>query len=270
MPTQDGFVGPVHLPLPANTDEPIVDPNVVGLLNFLAFCAKHDVGDKVATMRGPSSSAPITDICPTGHRFPWNHHGGFMREHDVGNADNSLAVPLPGIWGWREGPARRAPEHSTTVFPAASKLIKVHYIFPHLQVPLGIRARSGLLNAIEDSWIRCSEQGYHEDYENGQQLQRLLKWRGWEMVSCEPGEAIVKPGNQVDEGRQRGEGATRRLYPMLEAVFRVVVRVDPPKAVLPQDANTDGTITFSVGDDMNNTLDILNAVLIGPVDQDDS
>lgn len=246
MPTESNLVGPLMLPVAvAGGDTPLRDQALDGILDYLAHWLKWGLDDKLAEMGGPNVASVVTDACPTGNRFPWDHGGSFMRAHDTGGV---LENPLPGLWAWEES-SQWSREFSTLTRDAVERTIKVQYIFPALQAPLGIAARSGVIGAVSRLFWKAAYHGRHSTWAYdgnpaGTQLFRALGLLGFTFVRGRPGRIAATPtAGAAGNGRSRGEGATQRFFPSYEATFSVIEPVGLNAAL---DADTITTRTFDI------------------------
>lgn len=271
MPTYTSTVGPETLPLPvAGTDSALRDETIVGLLDYLAFWLRTDLSDKLAEMGGPTTSAAIIDACPAENLFPWDHGGTFMRVHP---STGATTAPLPGMWAW-EVSCEPADDYATLLHRSVFRReIRVHYVFPLVQIPDGFNARSGLMSSVGRAFMRAGHFGSHTSYgydgaPAGEPIWRTLQWRAFQFVKCEPGRIAVMPSGAAQNtgGRPGNEGHVQRFYPALSSTWHVWERVEPKQAAYPDDAMQDGTFTILTGDDVGDTTEILDRVLIGPDD----
>jgi hypothetical protein len=257
MPTANRYVGSALLPVEeGGTDSPLLDPTLTGLLAFTGHCIKAALDAKLAEMGGPGSS-PITDACPVGHRFPWNHSGSFMREHDVGGG--VLAVPLPGLWMWG-GSSEFDAETSTLVHDAYRRTISLHYIFPQLSIPLGYMARSGLMPAVERTLRAAFSECYHPTYDGGQSVDLSLGLLRVQLLGIQCGEMAPVPRGSRARGAG-SEGHEQKFFPAVQATLAVTERVGQWEADPVGDAIGDIAVELD-----HDTLPTLDRVLIDPED----
>jgi len=257
MPTSSRYVGSQLLPLEeAGGDSALLDPTLTGLLAFAGHCIKHNLDAKLVEMVGPGRE-PITDACPVGHRFPWDHRGSFMREHDVGGG--ALAVPLPGLWMWG-GSSEYDQECSTLMHDAFKRTISIHYIFPQLSIPLGYRARSGLLSAVERTLRSAFSDLYHPTYNNGQMVDTELGLIRVQMLGVQCGEIAPVPRGSRARGAGT-DGHEQKFYPAVQATLMVTERIG--QWIEDPIADAVGDIAVELDHD---TLPTLDRVLIDPED----
>lgn len=261
-------VGSETIPLQTvSANAPHRDPTLVGLLDYLGFWIKTSLDTRLSEFQGPNDSSIISDACPTGHRFPWNHNGTFARPQKVDDA-GTMSVPLPGLWAWVT--SETATDEGATLLCEAvlSRVVRVDYIFPELQLPDGINARSGLINSIGRTIALALDQGRHASYgygsdADGTPICQSLRLLGARFVSGEPKGIITRPTSSTAgaQGHARSDGAVQRFFPVYEATIHVLERVDPRAVVLPDDRLIEGTLTIAQGDDATDALDVLDRIL---------
>ena len=268
MPTEQSYIGSALVPPATPTGDDIAyrDPLLVGLLAFFAFVIKEALDPVVTTQGGPTTSAPVADACP--YTFPWNHRNTFMRLHNVG--DGTPVVPLPGLWAWSSGEVY-SPEQSTLVYDSIERTIVLNYIFPELRLPDGYNARSGLMDLVGKAIQRGVSRGYHPDYDSGTHLTQSLSLLGMVFEKGEVGAFESLPGESRagGGGRSASSGFVQRFFPAYSATLKVVERIQQPVAEYPSDAMQDSTIAIYAGDDVGDTVETMNRVLVDPTDAAD-
>ncbi len=281
MPTHTARVGPQTLPVTtAGQDSALRPPIEVGILDFFGYLTKQALDAKLGEMRGPVTSAAITDALPAGHRFPWNHNGTFMRPLP---AEVALAAsegrqpqpPLPAGYCWRVSTQPTAMG-ATLIRRCVEHEIKLHYIFPQLQIPGGFDARSGLMAAVADQASRYFGEAFRTRHPNygyngdaaGTPLVRSLNLVDISLVRAQHGGIAVTPTGsaQGTAGRPGNEGHVQRFFPSVEMTLRVIAPIDTAQPVEPDDVLSDSTVDMNVGESVGDTVFSLDAVLIAPRD----
>lgn len=258
MPTNTRYVGSQLIPVAeGGADSALLDPTLTGLLAFVGHCIKHALDAKLAEMGGPTPAGPITDACPAGHRFPWNHNGTFMREHDVGGG--VMGIPLPGLWMWG-GSSEPDNESSTIMYPAYRRTIALHYIFPQLSIPLGFNARSGLMPAVERCLRAAFDECCHPTYQNGYSVDLALGLTRVQLLGIQCGEISGVPRGSRARGGSN-EGHEQKFYPAVQAVLAVSERVGQLEPDPVADAVGDIEVELQ-----HEELPVLDRILIDPED----
>ena len=260
-------IGPSYVPVEAaGANTRILDPLLVGLLDYFSFWIRLTLNDKLAEVQGPIDSNPILDACPAEHCFPWDHKGTFCRQHKVGD---EMKVPLPGLWMWEEG-ATSTKEGATLWYAATQRTIKMSWVFPELQIP-GYSGRSGLANAVSNAILKACDEGRHPDYGYGTDpagtwILGSLNLHALDFVRGAHGALQGIPNSSVaGNGGVRGsDGAIQRFHPAYEATFQVVEKIEQRQFVLPDDVLVEGTVAINHGEDANDTTLVLERTIPGP------
>lgn len=261
-------VGTQTIPLPSvSANAPLRDPTLVGLLDYLGYWIKSALDTRLADLQGPESSSTITDACPTGHRFPWDHRGTFMRPQKTAS-DGTMSVPLPGLWAWIESDTTTDEGATLLCETVMNRVVRVDYVFPEVQLPDGISARSGLVTSVGRIIALALDQGRHPAYGYGSDadgtfITQSLRLMAARFVSGEPVGLIPRPTSSTAgaQGLARSDGAVQRFYPAYQARIHVMERIDPRALVLPDDRLSEMSVTIANGDDADDGLDILERVL---------
>ena len=269
MPTETSAIGSAVVPVPSDgTNTTVEDRTLLGILDFLGFIIKEALDAKLTEQGGPVASTPLTDACPVDHRFPWDHGGSFMRPHVV---DGVLTgVPLPGLWAW-EVSSQWSKEGSTLVHDAIEREIKVQYIFPQLSLPDGINARHGLMGIVGKAIARAASRGLHMSYGYngdgpGTPIWQSLNLLDFQFLRGAQGRLELVPAASTTQGRNNASGAVQHFYPAYEATISVIERIEAPQGIPITDETNDATLTIAVGDDVGDTIDVLERVIIAPRD----
>lgn len=268
MPSSSFYAGGQLLPrAAAGTNSQWRDATLDGLLAYFAFWLRTTLSAKAAEMGGPVSSAAITDACPAANLFPFNHNGTFMRP-----LAGASAAPLPGLWLWEES-AEATKEGATLFHPVVLvRTLRLNWIFPEVQVPDGIAARSGIVSDALSTIAKACDEGFHPSYAPtghpaGTAMHTALSLLGFSFVRGQYGAMAPKPnGASVRDGRASDEGVAQRHFPALDATIRVHERIGNWEAVVPDDTLGDSTLTIEHGDSTADTIEILERVLTAPDD----
>lgn len=246
------------------------DPTLVGLLAYFGFWIKHALDTRLAELQGPETSDELTDACPEANRFPWNHNGTFMRPHKLAE-DGTMGVPLPGLWAWCVSEVESDDGASLLYDGTTQREIKLHYVFPEVQIPDGYNARSGLLATVGRALALAVRQGRHVEFSYGDEpvntaITETLNLLGMRFVRGEPQMLATRPTGSTagGQGRAANEGAAQRFFPAYELTLSVFERVGLRNPVVPDDVMGDSTLTIASGDDVVDTVDVLERVLLGP------
>lgn len=275
MPSSSLYVGPQLLPAEtAGANSALRDPTIDGLLEFFAHWIRETCSDKIVEMQGPVSSAAVEDACPVTHLFPWNHNGTFMRKHACSDDPATPREPLPGLWIWEES-VERSRTHDTLWYKAHERTLRLNWIFPMVQIPGGYAARSGLTAAVGRAILAACDHQRHPTFElNGSAPGAKVisaigpNILGFYFERGAHGSMAPSPGSSVanNGGRAASEGAVQRFYPAFDATIKVVERVGEFESEYPDDVNQDGSLVISVGDNVADTVDVLERILIAPDD----
>lgn len=262
MPTETSLVGPQTIPVPiGGTDSDLEDPTLLGVLDFAGYLIKQALDAKLGEMGGPTTSAAISDACPTAHRFPWDHAGSFVRTLPA-----TGALPLPGLWAW-ETAGRATEKYATMLYGTLERDITVQYIFPAVDRPNGMLNRHGLLSTLGRVFARMAERGRHPSYSYdgaplGEPLRKSIGAIRLDFVGGTPGYLSPVPSNSSQSVATRGVALAQQVFPAYQARFTVWERIEPRDYVEPDDIMSDGSLILSVGDTPGgDTLDILERVL---------
>lgn len=263
-------VGAESLPVAAAGDNIAWrDPTLVGLLDYFGFWIKHAIDDRLAELEGPTTSAAITDACPTGHRFPWNHNGSFMRPHKT--AAGTMSVPLPGLWAWVVAETESDEGASLLYEGSVQREIKLCYVFPEVQLPDGFNARSGLMSSVARALQLAIQQRRHAVYgyesdANGTSILESLNLLGMRFQRGEPMLLGERPTNAGGNGKRASEGAVLRFFPAYELTLQVLERIGVRDAVVPGDVMGDCTLDIDHGEDVTDATTVLQRVMLTPPD----
>lgn len=266
MPTASQYVGGQLLPIPtAGTDSHLLDPTASALLAYFGHWIKVSLDPKLSEMRGPVSSSAITDACPTGHRFPWDHGGSFMRKHMVSGV---ATVPLPGLWVWHVDDVPGDKNDGASLFHDTTvRLYHLNWIFPEVEIPDGYLARSGLASAVGRIIVAACDKQRHPTFGYGGDALgtpiasslgalgvRFLRGKAHKMSSRPSAASVSGIG---------AEGVATKFFPMYEAHIGVVERVSDWESSS-DDANSDWLLTIEHGDSVEDTVPVLERVLEAP------
>lgn len=247
------------------------DPVIDGLLDYFGHWLKFGLDAKLAEQQGPTTSAAVEDACPVENRFPWDHNGTFMRPHNTGEA--APVVALPGLWIWEESTERTKDGATLWGDDVLLRNLRLHWVFPQVQIPGGFAARSGLLtDAMRLVAKACFEKSHPTFTPSGATIGagiiNALGILGLELVSATPGRLSVLPsgGTAGNLGRPGNEGVVQRFYPALNVALRTWERVGEWLADAPADKMQDGSILIRAGDNTADTADLLERVVIAPDD----
>lgn len=273
MPTTSAYVGPLLLPIEsAGANSPILDPTIAGLLAYFRHWIRESLNAKLAEIQGPDDSTTVEDACPLGNTFPWNHNSSFMRKHVCADDPSTPRVPLPGMWMWSEG-EESTKEGATLWYEARVRNMKLHWIFPEVQIPNGFMARSGLAGAVGAAIHKACETWRHPTFTPagaaaGASILTTLNLLGIEFQRGAEGRMSQAPSNLVggNKGTSGGEGAVQRFFPTYEASIRVWERVGLWESDPVADALGDSALAINHGDSVADTDEVLQRILIAPDD----
>jgi hypothetical protein len=247
------------------------DPTLVGLLAYFGHWLKYSLDTRLAELQGPEDSDEITDACPVAHRFPWDHNGTFMREHKT--AAGTMSVALPGLWAWCTGEVESDEGASLLYEGTLQREIRVHYVFPEVQIPDGYNARSGLLASVGRALNLAVRLRRHPTFSYGihpanASIEEMLNIQGMRVVRGDQGRIGVRPagGTTGGQGRARDEGSAQRFFPAYEMQLQVFERIYQRNRVVPDDVMGDSTLTIANGESVADATDILERVLLAPSD----
>lgn len=218
MPTESATVGGLLLPLPAGAiSDPTDDPAITLLLAFVGHWLKATLDDRLA-IQTPTSA----DACPDDNRHPWD--------------------PLPtGVWTRMSKPAlfifsqgEEKQVELTGIRTYRQRELGLFYVFDELQLPSGIVARAGLMEAAAKTLARAFDRQSHPTFEYGayavnSTIGRMLTGDpmdfGADLISTTQGFMAVVPGARSREGFE-ADGRIERGFPCLNAKLRVMERVN--------------------------------------------
>lgn len=244
MPSSTSAVGGLTLPVPAGVlNGSLVDPTVAGLIDYLAWSLKADLDGKFAQMLGTSH-----DACPTANRYQWDPSTHFVR--------NSF----PALYVWWDGTSRRAEKRQTLLYDVMEREIRCCYIFDELAAPSGIRARSGLLWAINASLAKACERTRYSTYAPpgnaaGTTLLQSLSLLNMEYMGATRGEmkAAIPEGSARAGGPPTGHEV--RGYPAIEGRILVWERIELDTPADPGDLLTDTLLHVDASDGAPEVVD---------------
>lgn len=269
MPSTNFFVGNQLVPVPtAGQDSAITDPTLDGLLGYFGHWLKFAFDAKFSEMRGPDTSAAITDACPAGNRFPWDHRNTFMRPHNVGGG--TLAVPLPGLWLW-ETSILDAEKYHTLWYDAHIRTLRMAYIFPQIQIPDGMRSRSGIIATAGRVIRKAVVESRHPTFAwnggpPGASILNTLNLIGLGITQMQSTVLLSVPTNNASNGMPSNTGQIQRFFPALDVTLNVIERVDQWLPVYPDDALVDDEVTLNETDGSGDPIELLIRDIPGPDD----
>jgi hypothetical protein len=226
MPTYDSAVGALELPLaPGAQDTPIDDPVVAGLGDYLRFCIRYDLNQKLANLRGTSA-----DAVPAGNLFGWNPlepSATFLRSRGAGQPS-----PLPALYVWG---SKGRTVAQTIVYDVEERDIGILWVFDEIVVPEGLEDRYGLRNAVAKAIGRAISLRAHPAYRyNGGPagvpiaLSLGLSGRGIVVTSIQPG--MMSPIPQTIGTAQTADQPIVRAYPSVLATLQIWERIEQMRA----------------------------------------
>ncbi len=254
MPIADTIVGGIALPYPAPAPNgSIADVAIAGLLDFGAYMIKWALDTALAQIQGPTTSAPVTDACPTANRFPFNPETTFVRE------------AFPALYAWWSG--RSVVTDLSTVYGLRTFDVQFLYVFPEIVLPGGAEPRAGLMAAVDRVFAYIGRVGYHPLYTppgaaQGTLLANAIGARSLTYAGGEEGFMASVP-NAV-QGSKSTDGQVVRGYPSMRGSFRVQERVGVPSLSDPDDVMHDILVTVRTGDELGDVLPILQKYLPAP------
>lgn len=212
MATLVSKVGGQVLPVPVGAPHSdLADSTVVGLLDFLAFMLNEGLDPKLASMLGttPAALAPAAS-------FPYDPGAYFVRN------------PVPALYLWWDGTAKRSPW--TLLYDLRVRTLNVMYVYDQVEAPAALTTRAGLLAAVDATFYRAAEHGFHPSYgyngdPPGTRLFISLGIKGWTYEGGQPGLAVAIPPESQREGFGESDGANQRGYLALRGTFTIYERV---------------------------------------------
>lgn len=247
MPTEQTTVGGLQIPLPAGSiSDPTDDPAITLLLAFVGHWLKYALDDRLA-IQTPTSA----DACPEAHRHPWD--------------------PLPtGVWSRMDKPAlfifSQGDEKQvelTGLRTYRQRELGLFYVFDELQLPSGILARAGLMEAAAKTLARAFDRLSHPTFSYGayvadSTIGRMLTGDpmdfGAELVSTTQGFMAPLPGGRSRDGFET-DGRIERGFPCLNAKLRIMERVNLDQ-MEDGDEIADFTGTISTNTDVPDPTDV--------------
>lgn len=254
-------VGGVTLPLVAGEpQEPLADSAVTGLLDFIGWWLRHDLNAKLATLDGKSQ-----DAAPVANRFPYDPGDTFVRES------------VPALYLWWPGKSRTVRD--TMVYDRRERELTLLYVYDEHTMPGGMKARAGLLNAVDASLTAAFKKGWHPEYAPpggslGQRIDYALSLLRVDYTGATQGEfkAAMPSGTGPRGGRQQGTGQAhvQHGFPALSAKIDIWERVAfDDDTTGTADADFVMTIDTNEQGNINDTLTILERKMSvdSPADQ---
>jgi hypothetical protein len=247
------LVGGLTLPVPAGSaNSQLEDVTVNGLLSFLAHCLRQDLNTKLANIGGMTAYA----LASSGATFPWDPDTHFVRE------------TIPALYLFWPGTSKIVDD--TLVYSRRERPLVAYYVYDEHVGPKGLRARAGLLAAVDASFANAADLGRHPTYSPsgygaGASVRNALGLLGWSYDGAQKGEMAASiPSTSASAGGPP-EGNVKRGYPALRAQFTVWERIDSVSED-PADVTRDilTTIETSELDDQNDTLEIMQGYLVAP------
>lgn len=250
-------VGALDVPaLSGDTNTPIEDPTLAGLLDFAGYLIKWALDTRLAQLQGPTTSDPITDACPEANRYPYNPETAHVR------------VGKPALFAWWQGPSRVA--QWTMVYGKRERTIHLLYMFPETVLPNGMGARSGLLSIVDAVFAKLANEAAHPSYgyDGGAVGTPITQSLDLMRLVYEGGEASMAfevPGNTTAAEQGRAGGQVQRGYPTLRGVFTVWERVGVSSGLDPEDVAGPLLATVRVNEqgDMDDMLTIKEGYMGG-------
>lgn len=246
-------VGALDLPITAGpTGSRLADPAVRGLADFFCFSLRQDLNAKLTALLGMSA-----DACPTANVYWWDPDTHFVWES------------LPALYLWWPGTSRVFQK--TMVYADRERELSGMYVFEETLAPAGLRARSGLLAAVDASLSKASQRGRYASHTPaiagayaGQSVAKALGLVSWEYLGGQQGKMIAQmPESSANPGGA-AEGHRKRGYPALS--FRVLVNerigADETDSTM---SDADATFTIRHADDPQDPIDVLERYAHAPI-----
>lgn len=255
MPTPDGVVGALQLPVAAGTSkQKLNDPMVDALLDYAAFYIKWAIDSRLANLTGTSA-----DAVPTANRHTFDP----LEPRGI-----EVKLPKPALFVWWGG--RSTWSEQTQLYAIRTRLIEMMYVFDELPHKAEMVRRSGLMNAVDAAMFQMAARQQRNDFAtgsspNGTWINTTLgdpNILSWEWEGGMMGRFGIDEGPRAERRRARTSG---RDWPALKGRWRVEERVALQTLVIPDDLNTDATVTINGSDgETTETVEIMQRVLPAP------
>ena len=258
MPTVDGYVGSLYIPLnPEGKYSPVLDPTVVGLADYLAYWIRYGLSTK---LEDPNND--VTDPLPEANVFPYDPR------------DNWVRNSTPALYIWWFGESKLVKR--TLVKDARQRTLRLFYVACEVATPKGARVYSGLPAAVDAIMFKACATGYHPHYGYngdpiGTPIATSLRLLGWEYEKGKEDFAQAVPNiSQVPGGP--GGGHVIRGYPVLFGHVNVWEEVEGIGIDETTDQPQDIPFGANINDpaDVNGPLRIVDRYLISPSEADDN
>lgn len=250
-------VGATQLPLVAGAaNSPIVDPLNDLLLAYLAHWIKTTADPRLSLLLGPGiasgASVAVDDACHTDSRFSFDPGSSWMR--DAGLLGKN-GVYRPALYVW-ERSCKVMPY--TLVYDVQVRNIGVFYVFPELRTLDGMRARSGLLSAINKALLRASQRNSHptftyqgKAYPNVP-ITSIIAERGrlaWEFTESAIGFEVPVPSANAAPGGTAAGGYSQYGFPAIRATIMTKELIGHDSLVDPDDVAFDMAMDIFTNED---------------------
>ena len=261
MPSEASAVGGLTLPIPAGiAGARLTDPLLDTVLDFAAWYIKNALDARLAMLL-PAGS--ITDACPTDNRF---------RFDPTDPQGVKVAMPIPSLFVYWEGPSRVVP--FTTMHTYRVRELKVMYCYEELPSQASKIERIGWSNAVDAAWHKMSERQAHASYTPSggtagmtpSQALAALGVADWKYLGAEPGRFGIDEGPHA---ARRAKKTSGRDWPSVRGTFEVWERIEPVTMEDPADVLGDGAMTFNVGCESDEAVELMERVLDAPDGSED-
>lgn len=246
MPTVNTNVGGLAIPVPAGAaSDPLLDPAVLPLLDYLAYWLRAMLNTKLASMGGTADVANqvYVDACPAANLFPYD-----PKQYWTHN-------PKPALYGWWGGPSIRRGQ--TIVYDVRERELQLMWVYSQLNGPAGDRARSGLAADVDAIFHRAHARGAHPSYgyngaAPGTPIWKSMGVHSWEYVEGRPGALMETPSGSSRAGGI-SDGQAQTYYPAVMGRVIVRERIYNDTMVDPDDVNLDTRIAIVTNEEGDRT-----------------
>lgn len=257
MPTNDGYVGPLEIPVPQNGQyTSFTDPTIQGLLEYFAHWIRYGLGGKYTDVNNN-----IADAMPEDNLFPFDPTENWVRKS------------TPAVYLWWVGESQRI-EYSIAK-KVRKRRFRLFYVATEVVMPGGGKAYSGMPGAVDAILHKASAHGYHSTFGYngdpvGTPISQSLDLVGWQYDGGKQDFSQRIPNVAANPGGAGGGHATRG-YPVLFGNVTVWEEIEAP-TLSDSDSALDISLSINVNDpsDDRGPLTILDRYLISPSEADDN
>lgn len=231
------------------------DPLLDAVLDFAAWYIKNALDARLAQV---TPAGIITDACPTANRFTFD---------PTDPQGVHVAMPLPSLFVYWDGPSKVT--QWTTVWTYRVRNLGVLYCYEELPTQASKIERTGWANAVDAAWHKMGHRQAHSSYTPsggtaGMTMSQALAPLGvvdWKYLGGEMGRFGIEEGPHA---ARRAKKTSGRDWPSIKGTFEVWERIESVVMEDPADVLADGTFTFNVGCESDETVEIMQRVLDAP------